>query len=289
MKILITGAKGMLGQELTRRLSKKCKLILTDKEEMDITDSKAVNKLIGALEPDYIVHAAAYVEVDKAEDEKALCKKINVGGTKNVAMAAQKIEATMIYISTDYVFDGKINRPYKETDKTNPLGAYAKTKLEGEKLVAKYCKKHYMLRVSWLFGKVEGKTNFVDKMIELATKGPVKVINDQVGSPTSTCDLAKAISTLIDRHQKAETRPAYGIYHFSGSGETTRFGFAKEIFKQKKIKANLIPVTTTEFFAKSERPAYSYLDKSKIEKALAIKVRPWQEMLADYLAQTKTI
>ena len=289
--ILITGAKGMLGQELTRQLCKlpttDYKLSLTDREEMDITDNKAVDKLISAEKPDYIVHAAAYVEVDKAEQEKALCKKINVDGTKNIALAAQKVKAAMIYISTDYVFDGKINRPYKETDKTNPLGVYAKTKLEGEKQVAKYCKKHYIFRVSWLFGKVEGKTNFVDKMIELSNKGPIKVINDQIGSPTNTGDLAKAISTLIARHQKAKPRPAYGIYHFSGTGETTRFEFTKEIFRQKKIKTKLSPITTSEFFAKSERPAYSYLDKTKIEKALTIKVEPWQNMLANYLRETK--
>lgn len=287
MKILITGAKGMLGQEVVRQLSKQpanaYQLLPTDKEELDITDSKAVAKLIGSEKPDYIVHCAAYVEVDRAEDEKALCRKINVTGAGNIARAASKVNATVFYISTDYVFNGKINRPYKETDKTNPLGTYAKTKLEGEKQVAKYCKKHYILRVAWLFGKVQGKTNFVDKMIELATKGPVKVINDQIGSPTSTRDLAKVISTLITRHQQAKTRPAYGIYHFSGTGETTRFGFVKEIFRQKKIKTDLSPVTTAEFFAKAKRPAYSYLDKTKIEKAFATKVKSWQNMLRQYL------
>lgn len=287
MNILITGAKGMLGQELTHQLSKlpttDYKLILTDKEEMDITDEKAVDKVIGSANPDFIIHTAAYVEVDKAEDDQELCRKINVDGTKNIAKAAQKLGATVIYISTDYVFDGKKNTPYKETDQTNPLGVYARTKLEGERQVAKHCKKHYIIRVAWLFGKVEGKTNFVDKMIGLSKKGPVKVINDQVGSPTSTRDLAEAISMLITRHQKAKTRPAYGIYHFSGIGETTRFGFAKEIFRQKKIKADLRPVTTAEYFAKAKRPAYSYLDRTKIEKALGIKVRKWQDMLAGYL------
>jgi len=287
--ILITGAKGMLGQEVVSRLSTlpatDYQLFPTDKDTLDITDRRAVQQYFQKTKPNFVVHCAAYVEVDKAEQEKALCKKINVDGTENVAMAAQKIKATTIYISTDYVFDGKINRPYKETDKTNPLGVYAKTKLEGEKQVAKYCKKHYILRVAWLFGKAKGKQNFVDKMIELATKGPVKVINDQVGSPTSTYDLAKAISTLIVRHQKAETRPTYGIYHFSGNGETTRYGFAKEIFRQKKIKANLTPVKTGEFFAEAKRPAYSYLDKTKIERALQLKVQTWQKMLQDYIKE----
>jgi len=145
--ILVTGAKGMLGQELARQLSKlptsDYSTILTDKEEMDITNKKTVNEIISSEKPDFIIHAAAYVEVDKAEDDQELCKKINMDGTRSIAQAAKEIGATVIYISTDYVFGGEKNQPYKETDKTNPLGVYAKTKLAGEKQVAKYCDNHY--------------------------------------------------------------------------------------------------------------------------------------------------
>jgi len=286
-RVLVTGAKGMLGQELARQFSKPLttgyQLFLTDKEELDITDKKTVREVVEKIHPDYIIHTAAYTEVDKAEDEKALCRKINVTGTANIARAAGKIGATVIYISTDYVFDGKKNKPYKETDKANPLGIYAKTKLQGEELIAKHCKKHYIIRAAWLFGRVKGKQNFVEKMITLSKRGPLRVIDDQIGSPTSTKDLADTIGLLIARHSAPDTATPYGIYHLSGVGETTRYGFAKEIFRQLKIKANLTPVKTTEFFAKAERPAYSYLDKTKIGKALNVKIRPWQKMLADYL------
>jgi dTDP-4-dehydrorhamnose reductase len=285
-RILITGAKGMLGRELVRQLSKlpttTYQLILTDKEELDITDKKKVEEVIKKIRPDFIIHAAAYVDVDQAEDDKVLCKKINSGGTKNIARVAKNINATLLYISTDYVFDGKKNKPYKETDKPNPLGIYAKTKLDGEKTVAGYCKKHYIIRVAWLFGRAKHKNNFVEKMIGLSKKGLLKVINDQIGSPTSTDSVVRIIKELIVKSSSAR-KPAYGIYHFSGTGETTRYGFTKEIFRRKKIKAELTPVKTTEFFAKAKRPAYSYLDKSKIEKALKIKVEPWPKMLEKYL------
>lgn len=301
MKVLITGAKGMLGQMLEEVLRDKFELILTDRQEMDITDKLKVYKVVKSIKPDFVVHAAAYVDVEKAESEKALCNKINVKGSTNIAKAAGEIGVTVIYISTDYVFDGKKKTPYKETDKVNPLGIYAKSKLGGECEIVKSCPKHYILRIAWLFGECKDGRNFVETMINLAKKKPsIEVINDQIGSPTDTRDLAKVILRIVSsqlqvagrrktavRYKLPTTdypRPTvpYGTYHFSGSGETTRFGFTKEIFKNAKIKSKLIPVTTKDFFQKAPRPAYSYLDKTKIEKALGIKVRSWRAMLRDY-------
>lgn len=276
-KILVTGSNGMLGQMLDEVLSENHKLTLTDKHNMDITDKDSVNKIISETDPDFVIHAAAFTAVDDAEDQRELCTEINVEGTRNVATAAANNNAGVIYISTDYVFDGKKESPYTEKDPTDPLSHYGKTKLEGEAIVGQLCKDHYILRVAWLFGENKQNKNFVETMIKLAEKGPVKVINDQVGSPTYTKDLAEIIKKII------EEKPDKGIYHFSGKGKATRFKFAQEIYKQANVKADLESIATKDFFAKAERPAYSYLDKSKIERDLKIKARPWQEMLRDYL------
>ena len=302
MKILITGAKGMLGQMLANVLGEKHELILTDREEMDIADPKAVNEVFKKNQPEIVIHAAAYVDVERAETDKVVARKVNVIGSKNIAAAAKKLGACVFYISTDYVFDGKDSRksvagsqslgmknrkPYKETDQTNPLSVYAITKYLGECEIIKNCPKHYILRVSWLFGESRTGRNFVESMVSLAkSKDEIKVINDQIGSPTYTRDIAEVISKFLDRI-KNDKSAEYGVYNFSGLAETTRFGFTKEIFRQAKIKTKLSPISTKEFFASAPRPAYSYLDKSKIEKALDFKVRPWQEMLKDYFARTQ--
>lgn len=298
----------MLGQMLVEVLGKKHELVLTDRQEMDVTNELKVRKVIKFVKPDFIIHAAAYVDVEKAESEKTLCNKINVRGSANIAKTAKKVGATVIYVSTDYVFDGKKKIPYQEIDKANPLGIYAKSKLGGECEIIKNCPKHYILRIAWLFGECEGGRNFVQTMIDLAKKKPsIEVINDQIGSPTYTRDLAKVILRIVSsqlqvagrRKTAVSCQPSgkkaeycnlkaesyslpYGIYNFSGKGETTRFGFTKEIFKNAKIKSELIPIATKDFFQKAPRPAYSYLDKTKIEKALGIKVRSWQAMLMDY-------
>lgn len=283
-KILITGAKGMLGQMIAEVLF-RYDLVLTDREEMDITDSAKVKRILEDIKPDIVIHTAAYVDVEKAEDERALANKINVIGSRNIAKAANNVGATIINISTDYVFDGKKNTPYRETDKTNPLSVYANSKLKGECEIIKGCKKSYSLRVSWLYGEHTSR-NFVQKMIDLARKnGELKVINDQIGSPTYTRDVANIALKIIDRIRK--NKPIkYGIYHLSGKGQTSRFEFAKEIMKHSKIKAHLTPVKSSEFLTVAKRPDYSYLDKTKIEKALGIKIRSWQAMLGDYFKRT---
>jgi dTDP-4-dehydrorhamnose reductase len=199
-----------------------------------------------------------------------------------VARAANMIGAVMIHISTDYVFDGQKKTPYLETDQANPLSYYGKSKLEGEKAVSRHCRRHYIIRTSWLFGEVNvgRNTNFVEKMLELSRRGDlIRVINDQIGSPTYTGDLAKLIAKIINRSDKVE----YGIYNFSGKGEASWYDFAEEIFKIEKRKIKIKAVSTGEFPSNVNRPLYSYLDKKKIEKALGFKVRSWQQMLQDYL------
>ena len=321
-KILVTGAKGQLGKKIIELLSSEYELVLTDSDEMDITDKDKVFEVIGKEKPDFIIHGAAYTRVDDAEEKTDLCRKINAEGSKNVALAAKANNTTMLYISTDFVFDGKLGlgtqdsglsrspkaqdlkpKPYTEEDETNPESVYAQTKLEGENFVREICPKYYILRTAWLFGELpEGHpgTNFVEAMLKLSKeRDSLNVVSDQIGSPTYTEDLVKIIQRIIRseglglRAQDAQDpRPKtqdpalvpYGIYHVSGTGEASWYDFAKEIFEQTNTKIDLKPITSAEYPQKAKRPSYSYMDKSKIEKALGIKIRPWQEMLRDYLS-----
>jgi len=304
MKILVTGAKGQLGNKIIQLLRKEHELVLTDYDNMDITDLEAVRRVIKAEAPEYIIHAAAYTKVDKAEEEIDLCRKINSLGTRNVATVAKETDVGLIYISTDFVFDGlsggpsggSRNIPYSENDATKPSSVYGLTKYEGEEFVREICDKYYIIRVAWLFGElpvsglstVYKGTNFVEVMLRLAkersqekdsSKASLKVVNDQIGSPTYTGDLVETLVKMIDKE------PAFGTYHFSGAGECSWYDFAKEIFRQANAKVDLRPIKSAEYPQKAKRPPYSYLDKSKIEAALGIKVRLWQEMVGEYLAK----
>jgi len=283
MKILITGAKGQLGKKIIDILGTKNQLVLTDTDNMDITDPDIVNKVIKENKPDYIIHCAAYTQVDKAEENVELCRKVNSIGTKNIATAAKKYDVKLIYISTDFVHDGKKKTPYSEEDKPGPISVYGLTKFEGEEFVKKICDKYYIIRVSWLFGELPQKhtgTNFVEIMLKLAKEKPfIKVVNDQIGSPTYTGDLVSVISKIIDQS------PEFGIYNFSGNNPCSWYDFAKEIFAQTHTHIDLRPITSAEYPQKAKRPLYSYLDKSKIKKALNIKVRGWKEMLTEYLSK----
>ncbi|MFA4995861.1 MAG: dTDP-4-dehydrorhamnose reductase [Patescibacteria group bacterium] len=282
-KVLVTGAKGQLGKKIIEMLGNDYELVLTDSEEMDITDKEKVFEVISEVKPDFIIHGAAYTRVDDAEEKIDLCRKINAEGSKNVALAAEANHTTLLYISTDFVFDGKKKAPYTEEDETNPESIYAKTKLEGENYVREYCSKYYIFRTAWLFGELpEGHpgTNFVEAMLKLASeRDSLNVVSDQIGSPTYTGDLVAAMKKIIE----SDNRAPYGIYHVSGIGEASWFDFAKEIFKQTDTQIDLKPIFSDQYPQKAKRPSYSYLDKSKIEKALDIKIRPWQEMLHDYL------
>lgn len=273
MKVLVTGANGMLGQDLCPILEDEgYEVIETDLNNLDITNLDMVKKVLTLEKPDIVVHCAAYTNVDKAEEDKDTAFLINAKGTENVAKICGENDILMIYISTDYVFDGTKKEPYLPDDKTNPISVYGESKLEGEKAVQKYCKRYYITRTSWLYGHY-GK-NFVETMISLAEKSDngaeLKVVDDQIGCPTWTVELSNGIVTLLD--EEAD----YGIYQICGSGKTSWYNFAKEIFALEGLKVNLKPCTTEEFSRPANRPKHSIMDNQGI-------CRSWKAALKDYL------
>lgn len=269
MKVLVTGANGMLGQDLCPILEDEgYEVVETDVNTLDITKLDMVKKVLTSEKPDVVVHCAAYTNVDKAEEDKDTAFLINAKGTENVAKVCGENDILMIYISTDYVFDGTKQEPYLVGDKANPISVYGESKLEGEKAVQKYCKKYYITRTSWLYGH-HGK-NFVETMISLADKPELKVVDDQIGCPTWTVELSNGIASLIDEE------PDYGIYQICGSGKTSWYSFAKEIFNQMELKVNLKPCTTEEFPRPANRPKHSIMDNGGV-------CRDWKAALKDYL------
>ena len=275
--ILLTGGNGQLGTELRHLLDEKgVKYVSTDAKEMDITDAQATMDYITNLKPTVIYHCAAYTAVDKAEDEgKALDEKINADGTRNVALAAKEVGATLVYISTDYVFDGKLkDGEYAVDAPINPLNEYGRTKALGEKAVQEIMDDYYIIRTSWVFGKYGH--NFVFTMQKLAeTRDELTIVNDQFGRPTWTRTLAEFMYFVID--QKAP----FGIYHLSNDNACSWYEFAKEILKDTDVKVS--PVTSEQFPQKAIRPQYSVMDLSKA-KALGFKIPTWQEALQGMLA-----
>lgn len=268
MPLLVTGAKGMLGQDLCPILEDAgYEVIETDVDTLDITNAEQVNQVLKDKMPEVVIHCAAYTNVDKAEEDLKTAELINVTGTENIADACGKLGITMVYISTDYVFDGTKDSPYTPQDKPNPINNYGMTKYEGEEAVRSFCEKHYIARTSWLYGH-HGK-NFVETMLSLKDKEELKVVDDQIGCPTWTVELANGILKLLD------SKP-YGTYHVCGSGHTSWYGFAKEIFKLSGLEVNLKPCTTDEFPRAAKRPAFSIMENEGI-------CRNWQFALKDYL------
>jgi dTDP-4-dehydrorhamnose reductase len=294
-KILITGSSGMLGADLSQELKNDYEIIGADLVhspqstvhrfyKADITDNKSITVVVKKVNPDVVIHTAAMTDVDGCElDPKKACK-INSIGTKNVALACKIADAALLYISTDFVFDGKKDRPYKESDRTHPLSIYADSKLKGEKEVKKILKRYFILRTSWLYGR-NGK-NFVDTIIGKAKNEKVlRVVNDQVGSPTYTKDLAWAIHKLIDRVTRAQEHKStgYGIYHVSNSGSVSWFDYAKEILRLAGSKTKVLPVSSKELNRPAKRPAMSILDNSRFMEFTGCKMRNWREALKDYV------
>lgn len=275
--ILLTGGNGQLGTELRHLLDEKgIEYVSTDAKEMDITDAQATMKFIEELKPTVIYHCAAYTAVDKAEDEgKELDEKINVDGTRNVALAAKAVGATLVYISTDYVFDGMLkDGEYAVDAPVNPQNEYGRTKALGEQAVQEIMDDYYIIRTSWVFGKYGH--NFVFTMQKLAeTRDELTIVNDQYGRPTWTRTLAEFMYFVID--QKAP----FGIYHLSNDNACTWYDFAKEILKDTDVK--VLPVTSEQFPQKAKRPQYSVMDLSKA-KAIGFNIPTWQEALKGMLA-----
>lgn len=276
MKILITGANGMLAKAVRERF-KEAELICTDVEELDITNLEAVKEYVSNSKPDVIINCAAYTAVDKAEEDVELARKINGDGPRNLALGANKNNCILVHISTDYVFGGDLPLEkgiYFEEDEKNPQTVYGITKLEGEASIRINTEKYYIFRTAWLYG--DGK-NFVRTMLKLGReKEELNVVADQYGSPTYTVDLAEIIYQALDK------KIPYGIYHTTNLGFTTWYEFTKEILKKANISCKVNPVTSEEYVTPAKRPKNSILSKSKILET-GIVIPAWNDALKRYL------
>ncbi len=276
MKILITGANGMLAKSVRARLKEGNELICTDVADLDITDEEAVMKFVEENKPEYIVNCAAFTAVDKAEEVYDLAEKINANGPGNLAKAAKAVDATLVHISTDYVFDGDLDvtKSYVETDAVGPVTVYGKTKLHGEEQVKANTDKYYIFRTAWLYG--DGN-NFVRTMLKLGNeKDEISVVADQHGSPTYAEDLANIIAEAIEK------KIPYGLYHSTNQGFTTWYDFTKKIFELADIKCDVKPVTSEEFIRPAKRPKNSKLNKQKLLDQ-GVTVPDWEDGLKRYL------
>ncbi|MDB9403188.1 dTDP-4-dehydrorhamnose reductase [Microcystis sp. CS-574] len=285
-KVLLIGAKGQVGQELQVTLPYLGEVISIGREELDLTNSEKISQLIREIHPDYLVNAAAYTAVDKAETEPDLAYSINAIAPKIMAESAEKIQAKFLHISTDYVFDGRKNTPYLETDLTNPLGVYGQSKLRGEEEIKTVNSQAIILRTAWVYGSY-GKSNFVKTMLRLGKeREELKVVVDQVGSPTWAKDIATAITHLLIN---VDNPP--GIYNFTNSGVASWFDLTKAIFEEAKISGiplkiqRVIPITTAEYPTPAVRPAYSVLSGQKISQQLDYIPPYWRDSLKAMLNQ----
>lgn len=282
MRVLVTGARGQLGSDLLCELSKRnIESVGIDIDDLDITDADATKRVIENINNDAkidaIIHCAAYTAVDAAEDNEALVTKINAEGTKNIAEVAKTLNIAMMYISTDYVFDGEGERPWEPDDKRAPLNVYGMAKYKGELYVEELLKKYFIVRISWVFG-LHGN-NFIKTMLRLGKeRGAVSVVNDQIGSPTYTPDLSRLLVDMI-------VSDKYGRYHATNEGLCSWYDFAVEIFKQAKLDVAVTPVSSDAFPVKAKRPHNSRMDKSKLTKN-GFKLLPtWQDALRRYLLE----
>ena len=281
MKVLVTGAKGQLGTDLMNELAKRgIEGIGVDVQEMDITDAEACRRVIKNSGADAVIHCAAYTAVDAAEDNAALCRRINGEGTRNVAQACKEADTKLMYISTDYVFDGQGTEPWQPDCKDyKPLNVYGQTKLEGELAVSQTLEKYFIVRIAWVFG-LNGK-NFIKTMLNVGkTHDTVRVVKDQIGTPTYTYDLARL---LVDMNETEK----YGYYHATNEGGyISWYDFTKEIYRQAGYKTEVLPVSTEEYgLSKAARPFNSRLDKSKLVEAGFTPLPTWQDALSRYLKE----
>lgn len=276
MKILVTGKNGQLGYDVVKEGSKKgLNIIGIGRDDLDITLKEEVNKFIDNVKPDAIIHCAAYTSVDKAEDDMKNCWDVNVNGTKYLAEAAKAVNAKFMYISTDYVFDGKSELPFLETGIPDPKSYYGKTKYEGEKKVRTILNDWFIVRISWLFG-VNGN-NFVKTMLKLSeNRKELNVVGDQFGSPTYTYDLAQLLLEIVQGEK-------YGIYHASNEGFCSWAEFATEIFKQANISMKVNSISSDEYPTRAVRPQNSRMSKKKLKDNGFSVLPPWQDAVKRYI------
>lgn len=283
MKVLVTGVKGQLGHDVVTELERRGhEAVGVDIEEMDITDKASVDKVVTSVIPDAVVHCAAWTAVDAAEDAAEKVEAVNATGTRYIAEACKKIDCKMVYISTDYVFNGEGTEPWKPDCKDYaPLNVYGKSKLDGEIAVSSVLNKYFIIRIAWVFG-LNGK-NFVKTMIRAGrTHDEVRVVCDQIGTPTYTPDVAQLIVDMLGTDR-------YGYYHATNEGGfVSWFDFTKEIYRQAGLKTKVIPVTTAEYgLSKAKRPYNSRLDKSKLTENGFDLLPPWQDALERFLKEAE--
>lgn len=281
MKILVTGVKGQLGYDVMKVLkARNIECLGTDLADFDITDAEAVSKFITDYHPDAVIHCSAYTAVDKAEDNAELCRKVNVEGPRNIAKACKEIGAKMLYLSTDYVFPGVGEAPYEVDDQKGPQSVYGSTKLGGEEAVKELLDRYFIVRISWVFGK--NGSNFVKTMLRLGKEhDEVRVVDDQIGSPTYTADLAPLLCNMIVTEK-------YGTYHATNEGYCSWAEFASEIFRQAgyQTKVNFIP--SSAYPAKAKRPFNSRMSKRSLDEAGFHRLPAWQDALSRYLKEIKS-
>lgn len=282
--IWLIGNKGMLGTDVERKLKANGLEYAASDVNVDITDINNLKNYSKNKKIDWIINCSAYTAVDKAEEETEKAFKINADGVGNIARVAKDKNAKLIHLSTDYVFDGKKSEEYTEDDGTGPIGVYGKSKLKGEENILHTLPEHFIFRISWLYG--HHGANFVHTMLRLfGERDEVRVVNDQWGSPTFAEDVADLIIKIVK-----ENSAAYGIYHFTNGGRTNWYEFTREILRLAKEKdlikndIKITPVSTAEYPTKAKRPANSCMSKTKIEKTLGVKIRPWQESLKEFIS-----
>lgn len=283
MKVLVTGVNGQLGYDVVNELNKRGhEAVGVDVVEMDITDSRKVVEVMQRVRPDAVIHCAAWTAVDAAEDNEEKVRLVNAAGTENIAKECKKLDCKLLYVSTDYVFDGQGDKPWLPDCKDyKPLNVYGQTKLEGEIAVSGILDKYFIVRIAWVFGK--NGNNFIKTMLRLAeTHAALRVVNDQIGTPTYTFDLAGLLVDMIETEK-------YGYYHATNEGGYISWcDFAKEIFKQAECDVEVIPVTTSEYgLSKAARPFNSRLEKSKLAENGFKPLPDWKDALSRYLTEIK--
>jgi dTDP-4-dehydrorhamnose reductase len=282
LKILTTGSQGMLGQDLVARLRLRHEIVPFTRNKADITDAKSIIGSIKHESPETVIHTAAFTAVDRCESEPQLAFQVNGEGTRNVAFACRELNIPLLYLSTDYVFDGEKDGPYIESDATNPLSVYGKSKLEGEKQVRQLLDRYWIVRTSWLYGA--GGRSFVEAILNQAKQGAsIRVVNDQIGSPTFTEDLATSLEVIVERGGP-------GIYHVSNQGSCSRFEFAQEILRQAGLNPSTVfPITTSAMDRRAKRPKNSRLSNARLAAEGLPHLPIWENGLHRYLLRTGEI
>ena len=279
---VLLGAAGQLGFDLARTYALGGDVIRLTRAELDLCDAQAIRETLRRLRPTLVLNTASYNEVDRAEDDRAGAFAVNADAVGTLAAVCQELGAAFVHFSTDYVFDGRKRTPYLEDDAPNPLSAYAESKLAGERLARERCERAFVLRVCGLFGvgrRADARPNFVETMLRLAASGkPIRVVQDQVLTPSYTLDLARKAWRIV-------MRGAPGIYHLTNNGEISWFDFTRELFSVRGLQPSLTPVTAVEFGARARRPAYSVLGHGRLKALGEDDLRPWRDALVAYLRE----